>query len=529
MNIAWNFFEYGFFTFDGIHATNGVQLLWFLVILDIAAFAPTKTDMTIAVMVAVILLNAAVHYPLWRIGRLLARPGLGLALSAALLYVNVSGTAYLNGMEASLHLLILACLAATLLQAMQRARRSAMTGRDFGAVTFLLALSVWTRIDTAIFAAPLYLVLIWIYAGGTRTWHWPPVLASTALAGAMALTMLAAFQHMGGTLLPVSGLVKQSMFNEGFAANLPEVLAQVLKLTNPFLNEVAEAARAVQKRQPVAVEGLVLAAALGLPLLAGWLLLERRRSADGSGRRWRAAMAPLPGLCGLLALVTLPHLLYVASYPAYMVWYTSPYVLQVILATGLLIHRVAWLATEKPLRDAAAPAVAPVPAPAWPRPVAACMAAGIAAMSAWTLSRENLATAATNPATRWMVALQEERLEIARWIAEDLDRDIVAAAWNAGLLGYYGERRLINLDGLVNDARYLREVLPRQAEVLPGYLARNRVALVIDRTDYDYARLSGFEPVELPDRFRLMRMVRSMHLPAEALALEQLIAADDGG
>src|SRR5262245_19143203 len=40
----------GFVTFDGLHATNGVQLLWFLIILLLAMVVKTKTVLLLATL-----------------------------------------------------------------------------------------------------------------------------------------------------------------------------------------------------------------------------------------------------------------------------------------------------------------------------------------------------------------------------------------------------------------------------------------------------------------------------------------------
>jgi hypothetical protein len=43
LQTAWNTKLLGFVTFDGLHSTNGVQLLWFCIILLLATLAKTKT------------------------------------------------------------------------------------------------------------------------------------------------------------------------------------------------------------------------------------------------------------------------------------------------------------------------------------------------------------------------------------------------------------------------------------------------------------------------------------------------------
>lgn len=46
---------------------------------------------------------------------------------------------------------------------------------------------------------------------------------------------------------------------------------------------------------------------------------------------------------------------------------------------------------------------------------------------------------------------QRDVLEEARWIRENLPEDSVVGAWNAGILGWYSDRTVVNLDGLINN------------------------------------------------------------------------------
>src|SRR5688500_4456686 len=57
LQTAWNTKQLGFVTFDGLHPTNGVQLLWFAIILLLAMLAKTKTALLFATLVVSFLLN----------------------------------------------------------------------------------------------------------------------------------------------------------------------------------------------------------------------------------------------------------------------------------------------------------------------------------------------------------------------------------------------------------------------------------------------------------------------------------------
>ena len=46
---------------------------------------------------------------------------------------------------------------------------------------------------------------------------------------------------------------------------------------------------------------------------------------------------------------------------------------------------------------------------------------------------------------------QARMLEGANWIRESLPEDAFVGSWNAGILGFYSERVVTNLDGVVNN------------------------------------------------------------------------------
>src|SRR5215467_11369075 len=76
LQTAWNTKLLGFVTFDGLHSTNGVQLLWFGIILLLTWLVKTKTALLVATLTVSFLLNALCYLVILCIGVLLKRPGL---------------------------------------------------------------------------------------------------------------------------------------------------------------------------------------------------------------------------------------------------------------------------------------------------------------------------------------------------------------------------------------------------------------------------------------------------------------------
>lgn len=52
-------------------------------------------------------------------------------------------------------------------------------------------------------------------------------------------------------------------------------------------------------------------------------------------------------------------------------------------------------------------------------------------------------------------SIQEANRQTGRWISENLPADAVLGSWDAGVVGYFTDQRIMNLDGVVNSFEYL--------------------------------------------------------------------------
>jgi hypothetical protein len=73
-------------------------------------------------------------------------------------------------------------------------------------------------------------------------------------------------------------------------------------------------------------------------------------------------------------------------------------------------------------------------------------------------------------------ALHPEFHRAARWIALHTRPDVVVGAWNAGILSWFSDRTVVNLDGVMNDEAL--EAL--RARRLAAYLEQRRIGLLVD-------------------------------------------------
>ena len=73
--------------------------------------------------------------------------------------------------------------------------------------------------------------------------------------------------------------------------------------------------------------------------------------------------------------------------------------------------------------------------------------------------------------------LYKGRYKIAQIVKNSTDDDIIIGSWNAGQLGFFSERRIVNLDGVINSNEYI-EVL-KQRKLLT-YLKGNDINYILD-------------------------------------------------
>jgi hypothetical protein len=79
---------------------------------------------------------------------------------------------------------------------------------------------------------------------------------------------------------------------------------------------------------------------------------------------------------------------------------------------------------------------------------------------------------------RWVVELPHRlnMLEAARWLGRNTDPDARIGSFNAGIIGYFSERTVINLDGVVNEGAYKA----RRDGRLLEYMCSKQIRYLVD-------------------------------------------------
>jgi hypothetical protein len=451
LQTAWNTRALGFVTFDGLHSTNGVQLLWFAIVFLLAMVAKSKAFLLFSALAVSFLFNGLCYLVILKIAAILKQPVLALFMASFWALQTLPFKIYSTGMENSLHALVFWCViwqGTVFLIRVHKKERPNFWGLAVG-----LILVVWTRLDSAVISAVVFFFCVGMLAYSDRNnlglslgMNGKALAGSSLLAGAALLVQLASFRFMGGSFLPVSALVKTNAVSGGSAIGPVDKLVGLFTLGMPSI---------LQGRFPTLV--LVLLGLSGVLLVI--LIMGVRRDHSDEMRAFLSLWSCL--LFGELiyyAFVALSEV----EYTPYFVWYRSPsFIFWIITGSLLALFALEYLSRALPM----------VRSSKW---VPVGMSLAVLSVAAYLFAR----------GTGSISELYAARYDAALWIEANSPPDTVFAAWNAGELGFFSNREFINLDGLINNVEYYQRVL-HGSMPLKDYLAENRVDYIVDYQIYD--------------------------------------------
>lgn len=463
LQTAWNAKTLGFVTFDGLHATNGVQLLWFVIIFFLAMVAKSKAALLFVALAVSFLLNGLCYLIILKIGSVLRQPVLALFMASLWALQSLPFRIYSTGMENSLHALVFWCVIWQSLEFLARVQNEEKP--NFWSLTVVLILAVWTRLDSAVISAVLFTFCVGTLAYSYRhnlklflQQHAKDITGVGFLAGFGLLAQLTAFQLMGDSFLPVSALIKTSGTGRESTMEWGDKLVEVFLLGMPSI---------LQGRFPTFVLVLIGISGVLLVFLAGF----------GTIRNHSNKLKAFLNLWSCLLFGEIIYYVYVAvsgaGYTPYFMWYRSPsFIFWIITGSLLALFTFERIRLDKQPFNIFRRA-----------PVGLSLV--IFAVAIYMFARS----------INFTSELYAARYNAALWIAENSPPGTVFASWNAGQLGFFSDRTFINLDGLINNIDYYERVL-RGPVPLADYLAENKVEFIVDYSIYhpipDYPVVRSF-------------------------------------
>jgi hypothetical protein len=421
-------------TFDGIAPTNGFHPAWMLV--NVAVFRIAGSNLVTPVQVIIILnilVCVATFVLLYRLVDRYVAPGYALVTVAACLLPNIL-TGMINGLETGLMMLMVSVLLRlaykTGMLELSASRSSALgLGALLGVITLCRLDSVFLFLAAVAMTAASILVRKHPFKDG--------LVRLALIGGGFGLVVapyfiwnLASFGHLS----PISGTVKSTF---------PVVSAEAFQLGGDKMFGALMLA--------------LIAAFLGLVF---WANKSRKRESAGAANVI---------LSSPLALVTFACLLHFGHTVLFLEWgvYWWHYALYG-LTLALALARLAYCFTARR---------------AWTKRLALIgLVAPMVALA--LLSHERILRIKGLQHAGW--------LEGAEWARDNTPPGTVFACLDAGLIGYFSQRPVINLDGKANGYEFLRHL--RDGDI-HGYLtAKNTAYLIRVRGRY----YDGFTRVTMP-------------------------------
>ena len=433
-------------TFDGLNMTNGYHPLWLMVAVPVYAVGLDGMDAVRALLLVQVAIYTAALVVLARtIGRAVgAWPRLahssragdpaarrGAEATVVVAFALLAGNpfvvkTFVNGLESGVSVLLYALLLARFVGA-GPTTLAAASSRWRSITGLLLLFCFLARTDAALLAGCLGL---WLVAElRTRPWR-------------------EAVGPLAELLAPVAvGIVAYLVFNQ------------------------------VVFDTPMQVSGLHKRASLDGPRLITLVLLGGL-AAFVAVRTWRADHADRPpARPGRFPLVgaALRHtgwfaafcLLLVAYYNALQVqqwlWYYAPIAVYALLLAGLAVADFAASSLlEAGKATSSARALAPIQA-------ILCLPLVVAfALQARTFADPDLRS------------IQQANRTTGEWIAANLPDDAVLASWDAGVVGYFADRPVVYLDGVVNSFEFYEAT---RDGTVDEFLAADGVGYVVNHGD----------------------------------------------
>ena len=451
-------------TFDRINPTNGYQPLWAGLLVPIFWVTDSAAAGLALTLVLATLLGAISIFLFYL--ALLRLAGLAPALlTTALFCLNPY---YLQLLQGGLETPALFVCLAALLYFWSRRAAALLAGRRRAALTFglLLGLTVLSRVDVAIALLPLALVVA-LWPPGS----WRLRLRRTlwvGLAGALPTVPYVLWNLLTqGSPVPVSGLVKRWVVaTYQNSQRLFEQTEQWRGLARTM--DLLSFPHGLHRGQAI---GNILPALL-LPTILLALLLARLLWRPRINRERRSTPLLLATIVGVAAHAAYMYFGYRScSHWNYHYFFPLALLYTVLLALvlPLLVADFGRLVDLTFGRFAFVQRVAALLAVLLVLPVIGYTAKkGLNGAEARYREMQQ-------PAAR---SFRKSRYDAALYLRESFPPETVLGAWWAGTIGYFSDRRVVNLDGVINSRYFLRHYL--MTDTVERYVLHGPIEYLID-------------------------------------------------
>lgn len=447
LQTVWNHKKLGFPTFDGINETNGFHFLWYVILYCSAQLIEYKNRLLPVSVGLGILFNSLSYYFVYRIGKTLHLHMLGLMLASLCFLSTFPPIGNVNGLETSVHYFCFWWVVSEVAIFLSRLAENRKPG--IIRLTIPLVFNAWARLDSGLISAVIYVACLYLlffrYNKPRSCWdkYSRPLLVSITIVCAAAFVQLGFFRIWGGTLIPISGIVKNSNIvvfpGYSFFAKFTDTISSTL----PHLYNFES--------------GYYVIGLMVIALIVSLILLHKIEKRDKTFKVLRQLLV-------ILAISSLAFMACLIFSPErrFGYWYFSALRIFWIIDLGTTLYLCGVFIRNNSGKSLSFHFTA----------ATFCISVIVALCLFVYQAKKDL-----DPG-----ALYRTRYEAALWIKDHIPQGTILASWNSGQLGFFSGRTVINLDGLINSRRYFDEVLKGRTP-LSAYLKSMNVRYVVDYYD----------------------------------------------
>jgi 4-amino-4-deoxy-L-arabinose transferase-like glycosyltransferase len=432
-------------TFDGETLTNGFHPLWMAILTPLYLLGGDRDlSVHLGLTIASVLAAGTVFLVYAIVRTLTGNPWASLAAATVYALHPYLIVEALNGMETALTVFMVALTTLLFLRIAVRSERTSLAGYAWLGVS--AGLMILARTDTVFILPPLLLFLL-VRERGSYRW------TSALTTGGLALLVIAPWVIWNlvnfGTIVQVSGVAVSDIERQDFLAthgsSFLTQLHHALAVSKDAFFERLPHLYFVPPHGPRVPILLTMTGLLALMLLAP--LAPQRRQAT---RQLGLLLVPTVGIVATL-------LFHTAIRWHVREWYFAPVALIGAASLGVLVNyvhsvargtRLAW-STEGRRLDLSGFRLPLPPVMGRFRTLAIPALYGVIVLGLATWY-------GPHRSGDWVPQLGHRlnMLEAARWLEVNTDSQARIGSLNAGIIGYFSDRTVINLDGVVNEEAY---------------------------------------------------------------------------
>lgn len=513
LGTAWNLKIVGFTTFDGINRTNGVQQLWFIILYFLSFLAGTKTVFLFFALIICFIFNSLVYLFVWKISELSGQIYFSVLLGSLWFREVLSSHYFFSGMENSLHIFIFFWMVFEFLKLLKRIKGRA--GFSLVPLSILLTLNVWTRIDSLLFSSVFLLFiigyLICISEGAlyfvTHYLKRIGVGVFIILSGVTLQVIL--YKLMGGSWFPVSALIKTEGVKFSLYKGLPGVFTEKISISFPgysypfplvylfFIISLLIFTIYLNLKKNNNLKHLpnfkiyshslfiflflfliiVIKMDIMVFLLTVFLIATMIFVKSGTNISMKDLNFSLKVFFfAMLSSIVLYHLYISGSrigYDKYFFWYRSPFIIFKLVVLSLIPFIVIRVIAFRNSR---------------------VFLPHIILVLSFAVFISGMLKLGSGFDFHPMLDAQ---YRAGKWIQKNIPKGSINASWNAGHIGYFSDRSVINLDGLINSYDYYSKKKNPNFN-MRKYLIDHGVEYI---ADYCCVRKNGLLPFLTPVHF----------------------------